>query len=363
MSSKKLTLIFKPITACNLRCKYCYAENPNSTEPVRFMSIEEMKKVFDWIADYCLINQYKKISIIWHGGEPLLIPVDVMETILQYGESIFSAKGLKHKYLIQSNLVNISDERVELIKRYFNNKIGGSLDVGTSTRIFPNGENSKELVIKNIKSLKDAGVNVSVITMLTPENIDHIKEIYNSFKEIGINFKSAAVFPTAFDKNVDVFSLTDKEYIKASIELFDLWFNDRDCNISITNYLNMATYLITNKAHSCSLSPSCQPDFLSIGCDGSLYPCGRFSGEKYSLGNIFSQSPEEFTKQSPQLKLNADYPTPLACKKCKYYSICHGPCLYERMVMPKPELCRTKALYSHIEMRLQEAGVNIKLSS
>ncbi|MDO4627621.1 MAG: 4Fe-4S cluster-binding domain-containing protein [Planctomycetia bacterium] len=71
-------LKFKPTNQCNLRCTYCYAENLKSLNP-KTMTLQEAKEVFDWVLKYCKEYNFDKLSVTWHGGEPLLPGAEFME--------------------------------------------------------------------------------------------------------------------------------------------------------------------------------------------------------------------------------------------------------------------------------------------
>jgi sulfatase maturation enzyme AslB (radical SAM superfamily) len=76
-------------TSCNIRCRYCYETNKNTTV-IRF---EYVKKFFKWILRKSIKNKITKIGIKLMGGEVLQFP-DLCTKIIEYGEKLFFSHGI-----------------------------------------------------------------------------------------------------------------------------------------------------------------------------------------------------------------------------------------------------------------------------
>jgi uncharacterized protein len=355
LNKKTLFAIFKPTLKCNLRCKYCYATNGQYTDQT--IEFEDIIETFVWLAEYCNCGNYNKIVILWHGGEPLLLSSDFLSKALERGIEIFNQHNIRCEYRIQSNLININPEIVKILHKYFNGRIGGSLDYKTHARLFKNGEDSSDLVLKNIKKLQEADVKVGIITMLCPSNIGCLNELYYFFKENKIQFQISRVIPSVYEKDFQAYQLTDEEYAKSMITLFDIWFDDKEEPVYISTFVELAASLLTNKVHICEKKTTCQPNYIGIAPDGSLFPCGRYGTEKYIMGNIHQISPKEYLEYDSQRIFADKYPMPEYCSSCRYLSICHGGCLYERIMCPSSKICASQLIYAHIEDRLTQAGL------
>lgn len=66
-----MTIIIKPTFNCNFRCLYCYLANDIKADDF-MMDVEVAKSIVKQAIDYCCLNHRKKLTLIWHGGEPLL---------------------------------------------------------------------------------------------------------------------------------------------------------------------------------------------------------------------------------------------------------------------------------------------------
>lgn len=66
---------------------------------------------------------------------------------------------------------------------------------------------------------------------------------------------------------------------------------------------------------------------MTVGADGSLYPCHRFVGmQAWTIGNIYSGPDEERCKDFwRRYRLQAKQ----SCSGCWMWKLCHGPCPWE----------------------------------
>ena len=121
---KDLNIIYIEVTnKCNIACEYCYAvQKSNSRHIMDF-------PLFKTIVDSVIANSsQEKFSIIFHGGEPLLAKPAFFRDCMEYASKEFSQNGKTVDFGLQSNLILLSDEMCDILKRY---------DVSVSTSIEP----------------------------------------------------------------------------------------------------------------------------------------------------------------------------------------------------------------------------------
>ena len=68
-------LVLQPTPFCNLDCSYCYLPDRQST---RQMSPEVLEQAFAWVFASGLVRE--PFTLLWHAGEPLVLPVSFYET-------------------------------------------------------------------------------------------------------------------------------------------------------------------------------------------------------------------------------------------------------------------------------------------
>src|SRR5262245_64957150 len=73
------TVVLQPTPFCNIDCKYCYLPDRSDRS---VMKLETVVAVFERIFASGWASPY--LTVIWHAGEPLVLPVS-------YYESAFSA--------------------------------------------------------------------------------------------------------------------------------------------------------------------------------------------------------------------------------------------------------------------------------
>lgn len=365
-----MVIIIKPSYACNLRCKYCYLSNDTKTEKVSF-DIEFAKQIILDIKQVLSKQHKKKLNIIWHGGEPLLWGLDNYREILQFSSVELSGFDVKHS--IQTNLTLINKDYIDLFKEY-NVHIGFSLDgnkiINDSQRIFVNGGGTYDVIMDKVALCRKHGLSLGCIIVGSKKHIGHIPELYNFLSENNLNFKFNPIF-TAGEavNNTDEYSITPEEYASMAIELFDLWFDDKENRIIESNFVEIASNLVTKCSNSCMFGINCQDNFFAIAPTGDVMPCGRFcdnSLKQYSYGNLKTESLEQIlsnVKKSDIYK-RFNYIANSSCSKCEFFTICHGGCLHDGFLksgdfQSKTFLCSAyKKIFSHISKRLNESGIS-----
>src|ERR1700719_1855754 len=71
-------LVVQPTPFCNINCSYCYLPDRQST---RRMSLETLERTFDWVFSSGLVRE--PFTLLWHAGEPLVMPVSFYEDALR----------------------------------------------------------------------------------------------------------------------------------------------------------------------------------------------------------------------------------------------------------------------------------------
>lgn len=368
-----MVVIIKPTYACNLRCKYCYLSNDTKTEKMSF-DIEFAKQIILNIKQVLYKQHKKKLNIIWHGGEPLLWGVNNFRTILQFALEELSEFELKHS--IQTNLTLIDKEYIELFKQY-NVHVGFSLDgdriINDSQRVFVNEGGTFDVIMQKLELCKKHGLSVGCIVVGSKKHIGHIPELYDFLSRNKLNFKFNPIFAAGEAvNNIDKYSITPEEYASMAIELFDLWFYDKEHKVIESNFVEIASNIVTKYTSGCLFGKNCQENFIAITPSGDVMPCGRFcdnSLKNYSYGNLKTESLEQilFKVRRSDIYQRFTYIEKSACSMCEFFKICHGGCLHDGFLRSgdfksKTFLCAAyKRIFSHILKRLNESGISVTI--
>jgi len=120
--------------------------------------------------------------------------------------------------------------------------------------------------------------------------------------------------------------ITPKQYGDFLCEVFDIWYNDGDPQISIRFFDNMLAVYLNQEAEACTHRETC-PKMIVFEQNGDAYPCDFLIHEDYRLGNIGTDSLESIVNhEKMDLFLQKKPSLPEQCKSCEFLSLCHGGC-------------------------------------
>jgi uncharacterized protein len=148
--------LLKPTLDCNLKCKYCY-ENPHRSKNEDYGKYD-IQAVLNEITE---LEEGRQIVL--HGGEPLTLGKESVKSILK---AIFEKTG---RSSIQTNAVLIDDEYIDMFEKY-KTSVGVSLDGLGKLNRFRCGEKMTGKVYGDIVRMRDKGLNISVIAVMSRAN-------------------------------------------------------------------------------------------------------------------------------------------------------------------------------------------------
>ncbi|MDE5607818.1 MAG: radical SAM protein [Muribaculaceae bacterium] len=362
-----MIIILKPTLNCNLRCRYCYLKE--SSKRGNAFDVDFAKSILRQVKEN--LPRYRKIKILWHGGEPLLWGLDNFKEILPYIDNEFHDR--EYKISIQTNLTLINNDFINLFKKHHVNvslSLDGPNDIHDSQRQTLRGLGTFDTVLNKIKICTNAGLKLGCITVGTRKHIGRVRELYDLMSELGLDFKFNPIFKGGeAQNNIEELGISPAEYASMVIELFDLWFYDDRSRISSSFFTDIASSIISKKKCThCLLSYNCQDNIIAVSPSGDVVPCGRFCDEdliEYSYGNLHSDSLANIlaTIRTTKTYNRAEYIADSDCCSCHFYNICYGGCMYDGFLKSgdfrsKTFLCGAyKKIFKHITMRLEETGM------
>ncbi len=176
-------LVVQPTPFCNIDCSYCYLPHRSSKAIVAVETLINLfSQVFSsgWVHD-CL-------SVVWHAGEPLVLPVQFYRQAFRTIERLNPA-GLKLRHAFQTNGTLIDEAWCAFFAEEEVN-VGVSIDgprqfhdLHRRTRA---GRGTFERTITGIRLLRRAGVPFHVISVLTSESMAVPREMFDFYVEEGI---------------------------------------------------------------------------------------------------------------------------------------------------------------------------------
>src|SRR3989344_4277998 len=314
------------------------------------------------------MDSHTDVTYIWHGGEPLLVPLDFYRKAVEFQSQFPNTKARNG---FQSNGTLVTDEVLDFCSE---NKfdIGFSLDgpknVNDRTRRFRTGESSFSKTLDAIKRAQQRRVGGGAIVVVSRYNVDDLPGIYEFAVREGVNLKINPLIRSgrACD-NYGNIGIGSKEYGEALVKLFDVWYND-GASIKVDPFEELMGNLLTEQPWGCNFSRSCQDSFISIGPLGDIYPCGRFDGvHDFRLGNIDHDNLDEVLASQKRAHLKGRSARIKHCEPCDYRPICNSGCMHNAYMIkgniddPDFYCASYKLLFEHIgpliEKELEKAVV------
>ena len=356
--ASQLSIIFKPTSRCNLRCHYCYAARERDCFDGK-MSLEEAYSAFDWVYTYCQQLNVRHMTVIWHGGEPLLMGEPFIRSTVQYYTRRMRELGIDVKNQIQTNLTLATNEFIPLFKELFDSRVGFSLDYLSPHRVFPDGTDAGKVILEQAIALRDAGISAGAICMMTAENAGKIRELYEWYKKLDLPFRVNRLFPTSSESTTHMAgAISAEQYARGICELIDLWLDDPHPARAETAAGAVTTWL-KDVSKLCSIAGKCSDTFLCIAPGGVLLPCGRFDSDTHSIGNWKTDSVDTVLRKKREMAhFGEERPHKHQCDTCKWASLCVAGCLHSRLMGWFEAECTTnRIIWSHLASRLEPLGL------
>ena len=220
---RKINWVIKLSKLCNLRCGYCYEWNELGNP--RRMSRDLIERVVQAAEDLHRLRLKStptvRTTLIMHGGEPLVLPLDYLRYFLEVARAHFG--GLSHEIALQSNLLRITGEQIDLFREYKVN-VGVSYDVVPGVRLTVDGRESEHRVVKNIGLVRDAGIPLGAIVVIGKHTAPKLRMVYDEFAERGMMLRVLPLADGPPERPMDNFLISLDETIAAMCDLFDYWF-------------------------------------------------------------------------------------------------------------------------------------------
>ncbi|WP_188284920.1 cyclophane-forming radical SAM/SPASM peptide maturase YhhB [Streptomyces sp. CBMA29] len=149
------TALVKTASRCNLDCSYCYVYNLGDdgwkSQPRR-MTDAVMSAVIDQLGALSQ-SQTRPLSVVLHGGEPLLLGIGATERFVEGLKSSLRADAGLH---VQTNGVLLTDDFIDVFDRYdvgISISLDGPAELHDRNRRDRHGDGSHERVVAGVARL------------------------------------------------------------------------------------------------------------------------------------------------------------------------------------------------------------------
>jgi uncharacterized protein len=298
----------------------------------------------------------RRISITFHGGEPLLAPIEIWTILLR---SITDGlPEVKIQWSMQSNLFALDHAKADLLRR-FGVSVGTSIDGPQDICDKVRGEGYWERNRRGLALAREHGLEVGGIATIARETLGVFSRVASFYAEQGLSMNLHPALGS-LDHPDSCHALSPAECATLLREAVELGGQNRKTlHISTVNHFVRA--LMHGDPQVCTFK-DCLGMFFAIGPDGCVYPCQRFCGRpQYALGSIHDDPASLLESPVAQRIRARQEEVSQRCRDCEYLSVCRGGCYYNALAtgdkIVDPMCDAYRATFDHVrQLLLKEAA-------
>jgi len=311
---------------CNLRCKYCFADEGEYHGARKVMSAEVGKRAIDFVIEKS--GPRKNIEVDLFGGEPLMA-FDTIKEIVEYAKEQEKLHKKLIRFTMTTNATLLNDEIMKYMDENMGNivlSIDGRKSVNDKVRTRIDGSGSYDRILPNIQkmvNMRDKSKSYYVRGTFTRGNTDFYEDVKHmadlGFKEISIE---PVVLPNEHELSLreEDLPIIFEQYDKLYADMLQRHKDGTDFKFYHFNIDLQGGPCVYKRISGCGAGH----EYVAITPDGDIYPCHQFVGnEDFLMGDIYKGISNE--KMVQEFKTAHVYNKP-KCNECWAKFYCSGGC-------------------------------------
>ena len=314
------TVVLQPTPFCNIDCRYCYL--PDRTD-LTVMKRETVTAVFERIFSSGWASPY--LTVIWHAGEPMVLPVSYYETAFSAIEAL-RPPALTIHHAIQTNGMLLTPEWCTFLKQW---------DVGLGVSIDgPRELHDANRTLAGVRLLRREGVPFHIISVLSSQSMGTAQELLDFYEAEGIE---DVCFNVDESEGAHVSPLLTDGGARADFHVFleQFWIlSRRTCRVrfirEIDGMLSRVFRPDGTTVHNEQVEPFAM---INVDCRGNV---SSFSPELLGLkhpdyndfivGNVHTDTLQVMRESAAMRAMTRDIAAGVTkCEQeCGYFSVCGG---------------------------------------
>lgn len=309
---------------CNLRCRYCFADEGAYHSAREFMSEETAKKAIDFLIENS--GKRKVLEVDFFGGEPLMC-LQTIKNVVAYAREKGDKAGKKFLFTTTTNALLLDDDAIDFFNREMENvvlSLDGRKEVHDAIRKTVNGKGSFDYVIDHVKKFVRSRGDKSyyVRGTFTAKNLDFSEDVIflaeNGFDSISMEPVVTEIDDLAIKK--EHLPQVLNEYERLCDRYLGKYEKGEGFNFFHFNIDLEGGVCLQKKVSACGAGN----EYFSVVPNGDIYPCHQFAGDKdFLMGNVYEGKLNEVIRNkfaSSCLFTRED------CGDCFAKFICSGGC-------------------------------------
>lgn len=331
MAARIASVVLKIAERCNLNCSYCYMynhEDQSWRDRPRFMSDRVYEAALHAIRDHAAGHPAGETTLIFHGGEPLLVGKRRFELLCRRAYEVL---GSSARLTIQTNGTLIDDEWAEIFVRHevhVGVSIDGPQEIHDAARVDHAGRGSHAGAVRGLERLQAAGMNPAVLCVVEP-GADGLR-IYRHFRSLGVSTLNFLLPDVSHDNKERLYGgrgpTPVADYL---IPIFDTWFAEDDAEVRVRIFWGLLRMLMGGSGETDSFGNP-PTHYVVVESDGSIEPLDALKVCEEGLTqvglNVLRDSFDDLGRGKPLLRqmVNEGLPLPADCMGCPEKLICGG---------------------------------------
>lgn len=255
----------EPTNDCNLRCPLCHIVTDN--KPRGFLHLDDFKKLIDEVGDYLLFLQF------WGWGEPFLNKDFI--SMIRYAKD----KGIKiitstngHFFENDKNLDNLIDSGLDVLIFALDGVDKETYEKYRQKGDFEKAVQGLRLLLQRREKCGTSFPLINLRMLVTRDNEDQVSQMRSLAENMGVDVLTLKTL-CSFDNKAKWESIVpcNQEYRRFK-------YDDEGQPIKIKNLCK---------------KPWNHP---TVYRDGTVIPCDYYTGEDFSLGNVFTNDGIRFRR-------------------------------------------------------------------
>jgi uncharacterized protein len=219
----------------------------------------------------------RSMTVIFHGGEPLLRSIDFFDRLCEYAGCQAEAMGWSISFGMQTNLVLLTDEKASVLSRHrvaLGTSIDGPRDIHNAFR------GAHDAVVRGIATASRHGILSGAIVVIQAHNCRRMPEVLGHLRELGFTSINCNVGAAVGRGLHALRALTAEEIFEATCQVYEFMASCRFALVEKRVLNRVERFLFRRHSRSLNLL-SCETPFchagtsmVAVDVDGGVYPCG-----------------------------------------------------------------------------------------
>ncbi len=315
-------IYLKPTNFCNVGCDHCYLtlETRQDKEVMQADTLDQVARTFGEMKAFYGQNS---LEILWHGGEPLLMPVSWYDA----ASEVLDRHLGPHTQSMQTSLIPFKKDFVPFIKQRLGGGLGASFDFN-SRKLNGSWNEYERLFLKKLEMAREDNISVGIIMTVSKLELGYQKEIVQWFENNGFTSFRCERY-TQYLHPVPNY-VTNKDVSDWNIGLFDhLLERIREGKSPIVEDIVTAGINVAYRGRQGDRwGTTCTSDFFVVEPNGDVFNCTDRAGKEPPMGHV-SMGWEGLLTSPERLRMIQEHTFEKAgagCQSCTYFETCRGGC-------------------------------------